>query len=176
MIRGDMQETETQPFRRQVFFISGFDPRGALFLHKNTVTETEKWSEISGHPVKTGPRKNIGKLVRRWMIDADLPDGRAQTSFDFLQWDDIIRQHWDKRNWLVYLQSIAGLWRLFLDGVYTRTIRESWPIAIVMSARKSPPPSFVASMPSASAACRIHCRSIRRGWMYCFSEFAPSAL
>ena len=134
MIRGDMQETETQPFRRQVFFISGFDPRGALFLHKNTVTETEKWSEISGHPVKTGPRKNIGKLVRRWMIDAELPDGRAQTSFDFLQWDDIIRQHWDKRNWLVYLQSIAGLWTLFREGVYTRTIRESWPIAIVMSA------------------------------------------
>lgn len=129
-----MQETETQPFRRQVFFISGFDPRGALFLHKNTVTETEKWSEVSGHTVKTGPRKNIGKLVRRWIIGADLPDGRAETNFDFLQWDDIIRQHWDKRNWLVYLQSIAGLWTLFLEGVYTRTIRESWPIAIVMSA------------------------------------------
>jgi pimeloyl-ACP methyl ester carboxylesterase len=134
MIRGDMQETETKPFRRQVFFISGFDPRGALFLHKNTVTETDKWSAISGHTVKTGPRKNIGKLVRRWMIDADLPDGKAQTSFDFLQWDDIIRQHWDKRNWLVYLQSIAGLWTLFREGVYTRTIRDSWPIAIVMSA------------------------------------------
>ena len=134
MIRGDMQETEKQPFRRQVFFISGFDPRGALFLHKNTVTETDKWSETSGHVVKTGPRKNIGKLVRRWIIGADLPDGRAETSFDFLQWDDIIRQHWDKRNWLVYIQSIAGLWRLFVDGVYTRTIRDSWPIAIVMSA------------------------------------------
>jgi hypothetical protein len=129
-----MQDTEKQPFRRQVFFISGFDPRGALFLHKNCVTETEKWSATSGHPVKTGPRKNVGKLVRRWMIEADLPDGRAETTFDFLQWDDIIRQHWDKRNWLVYLQSIAGLWRLFLDGVYVRTIRESWPIAIVMSA------------------------------------------
>ncbi|MGV3551404.1 lipase family protein [Rhizobium sp.] len=129
-----MQETEKQPFRRQVFFISGFDPRGALFLHKNTVSETEKWSETSGYPVKTGPRKNIGKLVRRWLIGADLPDGRAETTFDFLQWDDIIRQHWDKRNWLVHIQSIGGLWRLFVDGVYTRTIRESWPISIVMSA------------------------------------------
>lgn len=129
-----MQETEKQPFRRQVFFISGFDPRGALFLHKNTVTETDKWSETSGYPVKTGPRKNIGKLVRRWIIGADLPDGRAETNFDFLQWDDIIRQHWDKRNWLVYILSIGGLWRLFVDGVYTRTIRESWPISIVMSA------------------------------------------
>lgn len=134
MIRGEMQESEHRPFRRQVFFISGFDPRGALFLHKNCVNETEKWSAASGHPVKTGPRKNIGKLVRRWVISSDIPGGPAETSFDFLQWDDIIRQHWDKRNWLVYLQSIAGLWRLFLDGVYTRTIRDSWPISIVMSA------------------------------------------
>lgn len=134
MIRGDMQETETQPFRRQVFFISGYDPRGALFLHKNCVTETEKWSETSGYPVKTGPRKNIGKLVRRWVISSELPGGPAETNFDFLQWDDIIRAHWDKRNWMVYLQGIGVLWRLFVDGVFTRTIRDSWPIATVMVA------------------------------------------
>lgn len=129
-----MADDPTRPFRRQVFFISGFDPRGVLFLHKNCVTETEKWSAITGYAVKTGMRKNISKLVRRWPITSDLPTGQCETEFDFLQWDDIIRQHWDKRNWLVYLQSIAGLWRLFLDGVYTRTIRDSWPISIVMSA------------------------------------------
>jgi len=134
MIRGDMQDTENQPFRRQVFFISGYDPRGALFLHKNCVTETEKWSETSGYPVKTGPRKNIGKLVRRWVISSDIPGGPAETNFDFLQWDDIIRAHWEKRNWLVYLQGLGVWWRLFVDGVFTRTVRDSWPISIVMVA------------------------------------------
>lgn len=129
-----MDENRDKPFRRQVFFISGFDPRGALFLHKNCVTETEKWSAVSGYPVKTGARKNVSKLVRRWPITAELPDGQVETSFDFLQWDDIIREHWDKRNWLVYLQSIWGLLILMRDGVYFRTIRDSWPIAIVMSA------------------------------------------
>lgn len=129
-----MQETENLPFRRQVFFISGFDPRGALFLHKNCVTETEKWSAASGYPVRTGARKNVDKLVRRWPIEAELPSGKAETSFDFLQWDDIIRAHWDKRNWLVYLQSIPMLWRMTLDGVFLRTIRESWPIATVIAA------------------------------------------
>ncbi|MBL0372534.1 alpha/beta hydrolase [Rhizobium sp. KVB221] len=129
-----MADSSSRPFRRQVFFISGFDPRGVLFLHKNCVTETEKWAKTTGYDVKTGARKNVSKLVRRWPITATLPTGTSETSFDFLQWDDIIREHWDKRNWLVYLQSIAGLWRLLLDGVYTRTIRDSWPIAIVMSA------------------------------------------
>ena len=129
-----MTEDATRPFRRQVFFISGFDPRGVLFLHKNCVTETEKWSGISGHPVKTGARKNISKLARRWQMTADLPSGKAETEFDFLQWDDIIREHWDKRNWLVYLQGIVVFWRLFVDGVVTRTIRDSWPISLVMAA------------------------------------------
>ena len=129
-----MQDSDSVPFRRQVFFISGFDPRGVLFLHKNCVTETEKWSALSGHAVETGKRKNIGKLVRRWQITADLPGRKAETDFDFLQWDDIIRQHWDKRNWVVYLQSIVGLFDLMLQGVYSRTIRDSWPIAVVMSA------------------------------------------
>jgi pimeloyl-ACP methyl ester carboxylesterase len=129
-----MQDSERPPFRRQIFFISGFDPRGVLFLHKNCVAETEKWSGLTGHLVKTGPRKNLGKLVRRWMITSDLPSGAAETAFDFLQWDDIIRQHWEKRNWLVYLQSLAGTLGLMRDGVWMRTIRESWPIAVVMSA------------------------------------------
>jgi pimeloyl-ACP methyl ester carboxylesterase len=129
-----MQETEKPSFRRQVFFISGFDPRGALFLHKNCVDETAKWSAVTGHKVETGARKNIGKVVRRWQINAELPSGKAETTFDFLQWDDIIRQHWDKRTWLVYLQSLGMLWRLMLDGVFFRTIRESWPIAIVIAA------------------------------------------
>lgn len=132
-----MQDNEQPPLRRQVFFISGFDPRGALFLHKNCVTETEKWSATTGYPVKTGPRKNIGKLVRRWPITADLPTGKAETTFDFLQWDDIIRAHWDKRNWMVYLQNLLVIWRLMSDGVFFRTIRESWPIAIVMAAPAS---------------------------------------
>lgn len=132
-----MQENDKLPFRRQVFFISGFDPRGALFLHKNCVTETEKWSATSGYPVQTSARKNIGKLVRRWQITADLPTGKAETNFDFLQWDDIIRAHWDKRNWMVYLQNLGVIWRLMVDGVFFRTIRESWPIAIVMAAPAS---------------------------------------
>lgn len=132
-----MQETENPPFRRQVFFISGFDPRGALFLHKNCVTETEKWSSVTGFPVKTSARKNIGKLVRRWQISADLPTGKAETNFDFLQWDDIIRAHWDKRNWMVYLKNLGVLWRLMIDGVFFRTVRESWPISIVMAAPAS---------------------------------------
>jgi hypothetical protein len=123
-----------RPFRRQVFFISGYDPRGALFLHKNCVTETDKWSATTGYPVKTGPRKNISKLVRRWPITSELPAGRSETNFDFLQWDDIIREHWERRNWLVYLQSLPLLWRLIVDGVFFRTIRESWPIAIDMAA------------------------------------------
>ncbi|MDB5523160.1 MAG: hypothetical protein JWM58_923 [Rhizobium sp.] len=132
-----MSDDPTRPFRRQVFFISGYDPRGVLFLHKSCVTETEKWSAASGYPVKTGARKNISKLVRRWPITSDLPSGRGETTFDFLQWDDIIREHWEKRNWLVYLQNLGVFWRLMVDGVFFRTIRESWPIAIVMAAPAS---------------------------------------
>ncbi|MDO6965509.1 lipase family protein [Rhizobium alvei] len=129
-----MQDNNTKPFRRQVFFISGFDPRGVLFLHKNIQTETDKWSAISGHSVKTGARKNHGKLVRRWTVSGELPAGPTETEFDFLQWDDIIRQNWDKRDWMIYLQSFFGLFRLMFAGVYFRTIRESWPIAVVMTA------------------------------------------
>jgi hypothetical protein len=128
-----MQHSDRPPFRRRVFFISGFDPRGVLFAHKNCVAETEKWSALTGFPVKTGARKNLGKMVRRWSIDAELPGGSVETSFDFLQWDDIIRQHWEKRDWLVYLQAIGVLFRLARAGVYFRTIRESWPIAIVIA-------------------------------------------
>ncbi len=127
----DIQPDPT--FRRHVFFVSGFDPRGVLFIQKNTVAEAEKWSQLTGHPVTTGLRKSIGKLAKAWPMTADLPSGRVETQFEFLQWDDIIREHWDRRNWVVYLRSLIGSLRLVKAGVYSRAIRESWPIAVTMS-------------------------------------------
>jgi pimeloyl-ACP methyl ester carboxylesterase len=128
-----MQDLQAKPFRRHVFFVSGFDPRGVLFLQKNCATETERWSQLTGYPVKMGARKSIGKLAKAWPINAELPNGKVQTDFEFMQWDDIIREHWERRNWMVYLQSVAGTFNLIRNGVYGHAIRESWPISVVMS-------------------------------------------
>ncbi len=128
-----MHEQDLPVFRRQVFFVSGFDPRGVLFLQKNCTTETEKWSRLTGYPVKMGTRRSIGKLAKAWPISAEFPGVNVETDFQFMQWDDIIREHWERRNWLVYLQSLLGSFRLVLGGVYRHAIKNSWPIAVTMS-------------------------------------------
>lgn len=130
---GLIMDNDTPTFRRNAFFISGFDPRGVLFLQKNCATETERWSNLTGIPVRMGPRKSVGKIAKSWTFDADMPKGSSHTDFQFLQWDDIIREHWDRRNWMVFLQSLKGTVELTRWGIYGHALRESWPIAVVMT-------------------------------------------
>jgi pimeloyl-ACP methyl ester carboxylesterase len=69
--------------RRRVFFIAGFDPRGVKGYY-------QRLSE------SLGPMASVGQLERqgaygalwRWRSPA------AETTFEFLQWDDIVDRHW----------------------------------------------------------------------------------
>lgn len=138
-----MPQTETpdrsdRPFRRIVFYISGFDPRGAAFLHKTCVEETQRWSRVSGHPVETGKRRAMGPTGKAWPITAELPAGRVETDFQFLRWDDIVRQHWERRRWLVAIRIVILAISFISSGTNARTWRDSYPMAITITATTLP--------------------------------------
>ncbi|HXT06772.1 MAG TPA: hypothetical protein VN715_07530 [Roseiarcus sp.] len=69
--------------RRRVFFIAGFDPRGVGGYY-------QRLSEAVAPVASVGPLERQGDngALWRWRSMS------AETTFEFLQWDDIVDRHW----------------------------------------------------------------------------------
>ncbi len=107
--------TPDQPVhRRHVFFVSGFDPKGASYYHALHTAEAAKQDAVTGTQSTVGPRLRDGQGNSHWTISstpAD-PSGTAcETTYEFCRWDDIVRKHWPR-----------SAWRLLADLVFAYSL------------------------------------------------------
>lgn len=115
----------SHPIRRRcVFYLSGFDPRGARYYHaiyKAQALLRPKDSETTlSVAARTKGTEGIG-----WEAEATNGEHSTTTSFKFLAWDDIIRAHWPKgrvRHWIQYLWAS----RVYLTSGF---FRKCWPLS-----------------------------------------------
>ncbi len=80
--------------RRQVYYLSGFDPRGARFYHQLYRTEAALQQTVNACRYEVGRRAKSGEFVTTWTIDTHCGERHAETRFAFLGWDDLVRAHW----------------------------------------------------------------------------------
>jgi pimeloyl-ACP methyl ester carboxylesterase len=130
-----MHSFHPSKFRRHVIYISGFDPRGANFLHKNCAQEARKWSTITGNDISVSPRQRCkAAMAHHWNMSARFSEVAVETTFSFLRWDDIIRAHWSKGEVTTALRTFALLIHYIVSGVFGKAVRDSWPFAVTMTA------------------------------------------
>lgn len=73
--------------RRNVFYLSGFDPRGIHYYHALYRTEAAKYASLSHQEIIVSNRHATG-----W--SAENRTARVSTDITFLKWDDIVRRAW----------------------------------------------------------------------------------
>ena len=78
--------------KRQVFYFSGFDPRGPSHYHTLYAEQAKLHAPLNGLDLAIGKRRRVGKLANAWKITSDT----TETEYEFLRWDDLIRNHWPK--------------------------------------------------------------------------------
>lgn len=93
------QTPDSGPTGRRVYYISGFDPRGARFYHKLYKTEASLQEPINSYSYEVGKRQKTGEHISCWQIRAtptaqDANPVETQTTYTFLGWDDLIRENW----------------------------------------------------------------------------------
>lgn len=97
--------------RRHVFFVSGFDPKGASYYHALHAAEAAKQDAVTGTSTSVGQRVRDAQGNSHWTISSKpaqgSPTGHTETTFEFARWDDIVRKHWPR-----------SAWRLLVDLVF----------------------------------------------------------
>lgn len=85
--------------RRHVFFLSGFDPKGASYYHALYRTEAARQAVVSGMHIEVGARQRGQQGHHVWPIEGRQGGGTCETVCEFARWDDIVRQHWPRSTW-----------------------------------------------------------------------------
>ncbi len=120
--------------RRCVFYVSGFDPKGAAHYHGLYREEAIKQSATSGMAVEVGPRKRLPTGNSYWAIRATVGDTDVDTHYEFMRWDDVVRNHWPKHTWQLWRDvlttTVFNLWH----GSLWKMFKLSWPPALALFA------------------------------------------
>lgn len=110
-------------FKRHVYYLSGFDPRGVRHYHQLYQKHAAEQSKVNGITFQVSNRQKENDEFYTWQIQSVGPEGSAETKYHFLRWDDLIRNHWAK-NWVSILQNFLFCLRTYYaTGIYLKLIR-----------------------------------------------------
>ncbi len=101
-------------FKRKVFYVGGFDPRGVRFYYNLAKEQLGRYADKTGETVAISRRRNASPIRSDWTIRNDTAD--ATTDYSFLRWEDIVQQAWIRNPVQLGLRAArvyAGYFRLF---------------------------------------------------------------
>lgn len=93
-------------FRRKVFYLSGYDPRGARFYHQLHAEQAAIYAANSGQEIAVGERRRAGGHNSAWTVENGTEN--ALTEFEVLGWDDLIRKSWSRNPALLFRGAVAS--------------------------------------------------------------------
>jgi hypothetical protein len=114
--------------RRHVFYLSGFDPRGPLHYHRLYRDESRKQAAVNGLTVTTDKRRTIDEVESCWTVTAN----GVTTTYSFLRYEDIIRQHWPASALPMFVAILKYSWCFARKGVFAMILRNAWPTFIAV--------------------------------------------
>ncbi|GAA3712649.1 hypothetical protein GCM10022421_19950 [Oceanisphaera sediminis] len=107
--------------QRQVFYIHGFDPRGAAHYHRLYRTQSAQQASVNGLDITVSRRQRRSAHCHHWQLSTS----QTQTDYCYLGWDDIIRRHW-ARGWPAILGDLlCFLWAYVFSGRFISFARAS---------------------------------------------------
>ncbi len=79
-------------FKRRVFYIGGFDPRGVRFYYHLLKDQVARYGAKTGEEVSVSSRQKASTIQSSWTVRNSTQD--VTTDYIFLRWEDIVKQAW----------------------------------------------------------------------------------
>jgi hypothetical protein len=122
----------SQVRRRCVFYVSGFDPKGAGHYHGLYKEQSALQAKAGGLAIDVGPRKRLDSGNPYWTLKASDAGGAVETHYEFMRWDDIVRAHWPKLQWHLWRDVVVTTLFYLWHGALWKMFKLSWPPAVAV--------------------------------------------
>lgn len=128
-------------FKRKVFYLGGFDPRGVRFYRDLLAEQLERWATHTGDEVTLSARRRASPLRHDWTIRNETRD--VTTEYSFLRWEDIVSAAWIRSPTTLAVRAARyyyGLYR-FMDLPKARSLGRGQLVTLFY------PPVFAVGIP-----------------------------
>ena len=116
--------------KREIFYLSGYDPRGARYYYNLYKKEGALQAKVNGLHLDVSSRKRKDKHVQGWEIKSSSKESETETNYHFLEWDDLIRSEWKKSVFSLLLDLIFYVKAYLLSGAF-RKYSKNFPYQMV---------------------------------------------
>lgn len=109
-------------FKRKVFYVGGFDPRGVRHYYGLHAEAIGRWAGATGKTVNITPRTGTSRVRHEWFV-RNRTDATV-TRYSFLRWEDLVARAWI-RNPAELARRAFGAFRShlrYLDRPYTKSL------------------------------------------------------
>ena len=99
-------------FKRKVFYVGGFDPRGVRFYYALYRQAVDRFVERTGKAVTVSNRRRVSPIRHDWTVANATDD--ARTDYSFLRWEDLVQRAWIRNPFALAVAAVrtyAGLLR-----------------------------------------------------------------
>lgn len=118
--------------QRCVFYVSGFDPKGAGHYHSLYRDQAKAHAARTNTTLQIGPRHKLEGGNAAWSVKSGQGGDLVFTHYEFMRWDDVVRNYWEKSTsalwWQVWSASVFNIWHGTLWAMY----KLSWPPAVAL--------------------------------------------
>lgn len=115
-----------------MFYVSGFDPKGAAHYHGLYREESAHQCNAEGYARTVGPRQRQANGNAAWALRAEDGQHTVDTRYEFMRWDDVVRQHWPKTTAALWRDVVATTLFYLRHGTWWKMFRLSWPPAVAV--------------------------------------------
>jgi hypothetical protein len=119
--------------QRQVFYVSGFDPKGPAHYHRLYADEAAKAAAVGGYSVRVGKRRKLSEHAAGWSVSyEDVSNAPVDTEVEFLRWDDIVREHWPKHPGVLAWDLLRTTALYLRTGALWTMYKLAWPPVVAL--------------------------------------------
>ncbi|MCI4591034.1 hypothetical protein MOK15_13150 [Sphingobium sp. BYY-5] len=94
-----------EKFKRKVFYLGGFDPRGVRFYHQLYREQAARHAALTGQPLAVSARRTGPASSAIWTVDN--PKNGVETDYEYFRWEDLVGKVWIRNPLTLALRSIA---------------------------------------------------------------------
>ncbi len=123
-----------EKFKRKVFYLGGFDPRGVRFYHQLYREQAARHAALTGDPVHVAGRQagpDGAAISAIWHVEN--PAAGVTVDYEYLRWEDLIGKVWIRNPLTLALRAArayAGHAR-YMDFLRMRRLRKGPVITIL---------------------------------------------
>jgi hypothetical protein len=116
--------------RRQVFYVEGYDPRGAEGYYDLFARSWKRCRGVWNFEGRLGELELDSKLIAHWDIAAAGPNWRVATRYEFLRLEGIIGANMAEPMWRQVPRALAWAADDLITGTTGRIFRAAWRFAL----------------------------------------------